>query len=244
MTLHKTRNPLAAYSELPHGVSFDDQKPTEEVKLLLRQHIITNLKWVLGVVAAALLPTLLYEVRSLSLDGMNWLSGIPFEVWETAALLWYVGVVGFALEAFFIWYYSVYLVTNYRVVDTDFNGLLHYTSTEAAMHQIQDVTHRQSGVWQLLFNYGNVRVQTAGSTEDITFERVPKPARVADVLTDLLPKPDDYTYPDSLPVDERKTLPREELYAQEKPIGATVEKPKLSTRDGLKVQRGQSRKEY
>src|SRR5690606_21053016 len=128
--------------------------------------------------------------------------------------------------------------TNYRVVDTDFRGLLHYTSTEAAMHQIQDVTHRQSGVWQLLCNFGDVKVQTAGSSEDITFEKVPKPARVADLLTDLLPKPDDVTYPDSLADDDIKTLPREALYSKKE-----IEKPNRA-KDGLKVQRGQSKKEY
>jgi hypothetical protein len=80
-----------------------------------------------------------------------------------------------------------------RLVDVDFVGLLQYSSTEAELKQIQDVEHKQTGLWQLLFNFGTVEVQTAGIRQNIDFHKIPKPYRVADIITDLLPEEAEYS---------------------------------------------------
>jgi hypothetical protein len=36
-----------------------------------------------------------------------------------------------------------------------------------------------------IFNYGSVLIQTASETQELAFERVPDPEKVADVLDDL-----------------------------------------------------------
>ena len=80
-----------------------------------------------------------------------------------------------------------------RVVDVDFIGLLQYSSTEAELRQIQDVEHKQIGLWQLMFSFGTVEVQTAGVRQNIDFQKVPRPFRVADIITDLLPEESEYS---------------------------------------------------
>lgn len=210
MHLKQSRNPLAAYAELPYGVRFGDQRQGERVVLLLRQHLIVNLKWALALVAATLLPPFVYWLPWTDWLGLEGMRALPIEVRETMILVWYTGVIGFVIEAFFVWYYSVYLVTNKRVVDTDFRGLLHYSSNEASLSKIQNVSHEQGGVWQLLFNYGTVKIKTGASGiydgATLTFDNVPQPARVADLLTDILPRTKNPHYKRVLDKGERATV--------------------------------------
>jgi hypothetical protein len=188
--LQVTRNPLASYAELPNGVKYQDRDEGEEIELLLRRHPITNLGWILLTIIGLILPPLLIVLNPSTYIGLEWIAAIPDQVLFSLTLFWYVLVLGFALENFLVWYYNVYLVTTQRLVDVDFIGLLHYLASDAGLEQVQDVSHAQTGVAQLLFGYGNVMVQTAGVKEHIIFERVPNPNRVADIITDLLPRHD------------------------------------------------------
>jgi len=202
--LHSTGNQMAAYAELPRGVRYRDQEENEEVEILLRQHIVTNFRWVIPAIIAFFVPTILHLIHPASIKGFEELALWPTDIVLLVEVFWYVLVTGYALENFLIWYFNVYLVTSDRVVDVDFLGLLRYESTEAELHQIQDVEHKQGGLWQLLFNYGTVEVQTAGTRQNIVFTKVPKPNRVADIITDLLPK--DWKNHELHPTPETETL--------------------------------------
>lgn len=188
--LHTTRNPLKSYAELPQGVSYQDQEEGECVAILLRRHPITNFRWAFLATVGISLPFALAQIPS-SAVGLDILSQIPTHIRLLAGLFWYTFIIGYVLQNLLIWYYNVYLITNRRIVDVDFHGLMRYASDEAALHQIQDVSHSQGGLWQLLFRYGTVHIQTSGTRQNLDFERVPLPARVADVVTDLLPIPED-----------------------------------------------------
>jgi hypothetical protein len=190
--LRHTINPLASYSELPNAC-FRDQEKGERVELLLRRHPFTNTHWIAATIIGLLIPMTLHILNPGQWPGFEPLSSVPTSTIFLAEMLWLIVVVGFALENFLIWYYNVYLVTNMRLVDVDFVGLLQYSSTEAELKQIQDVEHKQTGLWQLLFNFGTVEVQTAGIRQNIDFHKIPKPYRVADIITDLLPEEAEYS---------------------------------------------------
>lgn len=178
---------MSAYAELPNA-GFRDQEVGERVEVLLRRHIVTNLRWIIPVVAAIFLPTILHIIGPATIPGLDSLANIPTPTLFLAEMLWYVVIAGYALESFLIWYYNVYLITNIRLLDVDFIGLMYYSSSEAELRQVQDVSHKQQGLWQLLFNYGTVEIQTSGTRLNLIFEKVPKPHRVADIITDLLPE--------------------------------------------------------
>lgn len=188
--LHTTHNPFRSYAELPQGVSYQDQEEGERVAILLRRHPITNFRWALVAIVATCIPVLI-STMPLADIGLGGLAQIPTHIQQLVLLFWYTLIAGFVIQNMLIWYYNVYLITNHRIVDVDFHGLMRYASDEAALHQIQDVSHSQSGLWQLLFHYGTVHIQTAGTRQNLDFERVPLPSRVADVITDLLPIPED-----------------------------------------------------
>ena len=47
---------------------------------------------------------------------------------------------------------------------------------------IQDVTSRQIGMGQTMFNYGQVLIQTAAEINELRFDNIPNPDKIVKVL--------------------------------------------------------------
>jgi hypothetical protein len=89
------------------------------------------------------------------------------------------------MEGFFSWYFNVFFVTNRRIIDVDFFNMVNKRVSDAEIEKIQDVTYSTSGPIGTIFNFGNVLIQTAAEMQELSFERVPNPEKVADILDDL-----------------------------------------------------------
>jgi hypothetical protein len=173
-----TSNPLSAFSPRPNNMCLDIQLKDEEVLLLMRQHPITQLKWIVIAVVLIFLPL--------------WFSYIPFlnflpMRFQTVALIgWYLLVLGFSLEAFLGWFYNIYIVTNERVIDIDFNSLLFKNISTAQLEKIEDVSVTNKGYLGSIFDFGTVVTQTAGATDVFEFADTPHPNRVSAFINELL----------------------------------------------------------
>ena len=184
----RTKNPLAAFAFAPK-INFETQNPGEKIVLLLRRHFITNIKWILAVAILAILPLYwskiseLLKIQSLKFEFLDFPSFLLFT-------FYFLLIFGFALTSFLKWYFAVFLVTNKRVMDVDLIGFLYRNVSEAQLEEIQDVSHTQGGLWQILFDYGGVYVQTAGVKQNIEILKVPHPGKVHDVITDLQARTD------------------------------------------------------
>ncbi len=81
------------------------------------------------------------------------------------------------------WWNDFYEVTKDRIVDVEkLPFFLKELRREAQLAQIQDVTYRISSPVEMLFNYGNVEVQTAASQGSFTFTSVPDPRGVKEEI--------------------------------------------------------------
>ncbi len=94
-----------------------------------------------------------------------------------------IGII-WAIRALYLWNADVLLVTNIRIVDVDQRGLLSRQVSEASYDVIQDVSWKREGVWQTIFRMGSVTVQTAGAAAKIEAERVPRPAKLYEIIND------------------------------------------------------------
>ena len=171
-----TKHPFSSALIIPKVFSFTEKNDDETILLALRSHWFTNVPWIIVLIFMLYIPSLLRFVPSFSL-AMNIKIIITFS--------WYLVAFAYAFEQFLSWYFDVYIVTNHRVVDIDFNNLLDKKFSEADLVRIQDVTSRVSGVSQTIFNYGTVLIQTAAEQNEIIFEKVPHPDKVVKVLQDL-----------------------------------------------------------
>ncbi len=83
---------------------------------------------------------------------------------------------------------NIEIITDIRVVEVDQIGLFNHTISELHIDKIEDATSETVGVFGTIFNYGNVYVQTAGTTERFEFHHVPNPAAIEKLVLDLYEK--------------------------------------------------------
>jgi hypothetical protein len=173
-----TSNPLASFAAKPVGTSFDSQIEGENVLLLLRQHLITQWKAVLTILFLIIVPFL---VSVLPIYGV-----IPLKFSFLGTILWYLFVMGFTLEVFLNWFYNVYIITDERVVDVDFNSLLYKNISSAQLENVEDITSTTAGALGAIFNFGDIQIQTSAAVTQFDFKAVPQPERVTAFLNELL----------------------------------------------------------
>lgn len=168
---------FSAFALYPDKVRFETKEKEEKVVLLLRQHPLVNVPWILLVVAMLLAPILVGKLGILAFFP----SGFELII----ILAWYLISLAIAMENFLDWFFNVYIVTNLRIVDIDFVNLIYKNVSDANIDKIQDVSYNMGGVIRTIFNFGNVVIQTAAEIEQFEFDAVPNPARVVKILEDL-----------------------------------------------------------
>ncbi|PIS23028.1 hypothetical protein COT49_02385 [candidate division WWE3 bacterium CG08_land_8_20_14_0_20_40_13] len=173
---------FSAYLESPKNVSFESQEKGETILFLLRRHWFTNIRWVLF---GALLLVFPFFYRII-LSGDTLFSSLPYKYSVVGGIIWYLFSFLFILENYLIWYFNVYIITDRRVIDTDFYGIIHKNVSEAPLRNIEDSTYDVSGIFPTIFNFGNIKIQTAAEAPEFEFEWVPNPAYVHDKLNDLI----------------------------------------------------------
>ena len=98
----------------------------------------------------------------------------------------YLIVFGYAFVSYVSWFFNIGIVTNLRVVDVDVNDITSKSVAATEMKDILDVEYNQKGFLQNFFDYGNVHMQLAGQNPNFEFLFIPRPARTADVISDLM----------------------------------------------------------
>lgn len=174
---------VKSFIEHPDKVSFEGEDKDETILLTLRKHFVTNTKWILIALVLFNVPAL--STMLLKYNGIDSWGFLPIGFRIVLVMLWYIFSFGYVFTSYLIWFYSVYLVSNKRVIDIDFHGLLHRRFSEAMLSNIEDLTHQISGVAQVLFHYGNIHIQTAGELRELEFESVPEPGKVQDFISDM-----------------------------------------------------------
>lgn len=177
------KSSLAAYVEKPADVRFADQEHDEEVLLMLRAHPVTNLPWILILLLMLLAPLALPQI----LEGTA-LNPVTFPQRTQILLLfsWYLFSLGYGILSFLSWYFNIHLITNQRVIDLDYYGFLFYRLSEAPLYQVQDITYQVGGIFGVIFNFGDLFIQTAAEQREFDFLKIPSPAKVHDLMTDLV----------------------------------------------------------
>ena len=175
------RGPGGLFSALalfPQKLKFESQDAQEEIILLLRPHLITNIWWLLLTIIMIFVPLFWTELPLISL--------LPDNHLFVLTLFWYALILTLVFERFLMWFFSVNIVTDERFIDVDFYGLLFKHVSVAQLDKIQDVNYSQKGIMAALFNYGDVLIQTAGELPKFLFNKIPNPERVVKVMSELV----------------------------------------------------------
>ncbi|MDD5415433.1 MAG: PH domain-containing protein [Candidatus Daviesbacteria bacterium] len=177
---------FSAYIERPSNCRFEGQDPNEKILLLLRAHPITNLSWIALSIFIFFIPFAVFKI--VPLIGFD-LALFP-ETYQLAGIIInYLFVLIVVFEGFLNWYFNVSIVTNEKIIDMEFEYLLYKAVDLAPLPKIEETDSVTAGILGTLFNFGNVKVQTAGATVAIEMHNIPHPATVADIILDLIGKP-------------------------------------------------------
>ena len=173
-----------SFIEKPKKISFEGKDDDEQILFVFRRATITNAPWMFISVLMLLAP-ILFDSFFLMLNNEypNVLTPILIFI---ANAFWYVFTFGYIFERFLNWFFNIHIITDKRVVDMDFNHLLHRNISEAPLRNIEDITYTISGAVETLFNFGNISIQTAAEKRELEFYKVANPSKIQDLLSDLV----------------------------------------------------------
>ncbi len=175
---------VSAFCEYPRHIKFANQETDETILLFLRRHLITNLRWIIIGIIFALIPLILVILINFGVS----LIQLPFKYTLVFFLTYYFILLNYFFVNFITWYFNISFVTEKRVIDIDFSGLVYKNVAATKINLVQDVSYSQTGVIRSVFDYGDVLVQTAGSLENFDFSAVPHPAKVVGIIEELIGK--------------------------------------------------------
>lgn len=176
--LQKAGHHLSSYCFRPDHVRFETQGDNEVIILLLRAHPITTIGWILTGLLLIIIPVFLFPYLVLNnFLPINYAGFMPAVV-----LVWYLFTFSYLLVSFLLWYFTISIVTNERIIDIDQINILNNKFSATTLVKVEDVTMRRGGLISTFFDFGDVFIQTAGTEENFEFLSVPHPEEVVKII--------------------------------------------------------------
>jgi hypothetical protein len=160
------------YNTLMPDRYFEDQFDDEEVLFVFRKHpivmrrglIFGMLGILLGTVPALIKPE--YSVYFMGLAGGLVLGFLIF------------------LPSWIAWHFSVFIVTDQRLIQITQKGLFHRSVIDMGLSQIQMVNYQVSGLQETLLGFGTIMMQTF--VGDLVIHDIHHPAAIQKKLLEVL----------------------------------------------------------
>jgi hypothetical protein len=148
---------------------------SEKVLLMCRRHWLYLYPRLALQVLAAVLPVL---ALFLVLRWADALDGLAQKAAVVVAVVW---LAFWAAKVFFLKYRydnDLWTITDQRIIDSFRSSPFSLKITTADLVDIVDTSLSRSGILPTLFNYGDIRCETAGERQDISLPAVPRPQEV------------------------------------------------------------------
>lgn len=151
---------------------FQDQFDDEEVLFVFRKHpVVMRRGLIIGMMCILLgtVPALFRPEYSVYFIGLG--CGL---------------VVGFLLflPSFISWWFSVFIVTDQRLIQITQKGLFHRSVVDMGLGQIQMVNYQVAGLTQTMLGYGTIMMQTF--VGDLVIHEIKHPADIQKKLLEIL----------------------------------------------------------
>ncbi len=99
-------------------------------------------------------------------------------------LIFLLGLFSF-VKTIVVWRFTAVVLTNKRIIDFDQRGLFVRDLSEAPLVNVQDISLSQKGIWAMLFDFGTIKIQTAGTNAVLELTYIRHPRQVHEILVDL-----------------------------------------------------------
>lgn len=186
--------------------------------IVWRKHWFVLLTKMIRPLLATLLLLVVWAAVLLT-DITGPLQPIPALLIKVTPGIFFLIVVGWIAWIAIDWHNDLYILTDTHIIDIEKRPFTLEFRREANLGMIQNVSYEQPSFIAKLLDFGNTRLETAGTMGEFTFDNIPHPRQVQQVITQRLT---DF---------RRRTQPRPALRTEEELI-QTVEKI-LTERYGL-----------
>lgn len=174
-----TTNFFKSFITKPKNIKLNIQDKDERIILVIRQHLITQVRELFSLVIATIFIPWLLHIS-------GFLPSLPVRFQVAFYLGFIIVAIGMLLRAFLIWFFNVYIITDERVIDVDFHSMIYRNVSSAKLENIEDVTARTVGPLAAIFDYGTILIQTAGAKTEFEFDHVPQPSKIKKLLNELI----------------------------------------------------------
>jgi len=151
--------------------TFEGQREDERVVAVWRQH-----PWVM--IRTVLVIIVIFAITFLPMLLPGGFAGIKLAIGGTVA----IALLG--TGRLFIWWNTFYILSTQRVFGFDQSKLLTREVAEVPLENIQNIVHIKQGIGSMLFDYGTVKIRTAGSKIAMKLKNVEHPLQVQQKITD------------------------------------------------------------
>ncbi len=211
----------------------------EKIIRIVRRHWFVLLGDMLILIFAVIMPViLLVFLHLIPIEKILAFSGSTFAAGGFFLFAWFTIVWMMGWNIWTNYYLNVLMITDKRVFDIDQMGLFKRKSESFRIDRIQNVSVRQSGIIQTLLDFGDIDIETAGNSENITAQYIVRPYEIKKLINQIqdvtLDKSQEvHLHPDTL---ERIAPGSSEVdtgvpaTSSSTPTGAS---PQLSKKDGI-----------
>lgn len=155
--------------------TFNGQRPDEVVLHIWRQH-----PWVMAKLATLVVLIIFVSLIPLLLPGG--LTGIDLII---SALI--ISAILIA-NRLYLWWNTVYVLSNQRIIGVEQKQIISKTVREVPLKNIQNTAIIQSGIWPTTFDYGTIKIQTAGGKTALRIRNIENPIRGQGIITEAAHK--------------------------------------------------------
>ncbi len=162
---------------------FEGQHEDESVILVFNQHpVIMRWPLIFGMLAilVGILPAIAFP-----------LSNVPFMIFGVVVLV----VIIYWFYHWANWHYSVYVITNQRLIDITQRGLFNRKVNEVGWDKVQSINYHIKGLQATLLKYGDINVQTY--TGEWVLESIHHPAEIHSRLMEASHSVNSWTPPEN-----------------------------------------------
>ena len=175
---------LRSFITNPEKVSYEGKDSDEQVLYIVRKSKLILIYRLLIFFILAIIPFYaLPAIIGFNAENDGVVAGSFITI---ATIFWYLICYGYLMMTFVNWYFNVFIITTKKIVDIDIHGLLYKNISEASLKNIEDVTSTVKGTFGMMFNIGDVFLQTAGETREFEFTLVEDPSKIRDIISDLV----------------------------------------------------------
>jgi hypothetical protein len=163
-------DPASAPRKLPFSL-----QSGESILVFCRRHPVYLITRLVGIGIAALLPAAVLIWLTAITAGLGGTAGLVVLI---ISLVW---VLYWAIRGYFAWFRyrnDIWVVTNQRIVDSYRKHWFHHRLASADLVDVEDINVVKEGLFATLFNYGDVRCQTAGEVPNFILAGIPNPTVV------------------------------------------------------------------